>query len=87
MELSVNFIEKLLHENLSITFLSVVDESHLHRGHAGVMAAPTSVTHIVIHLSASELDGLTKVRQHQYVYSILKPCFDAGLHSVQFIIN
>ncbi|HJK86322.1 MAG TPA: BolA/IbaG family iron-sulfur metabolism protein [Candidatus Megaira endosymbiont of Nemacystus decipiens] len=67
-------------------FLEILDQSALHIGHAGVDNNQTE-THFLIKLSASTLDGKTKIQKHRMINELLKEEFSSGLHalSIKFI--
>ena len=56
-------------EVLAPTWLEVIDESHLHAGHAG--ARPEGQTHYRIRMSAQALAGLSRVERHRLVIRTL----------------
>lgn len=60
--------------------LDIVDESHLHHGHAG--AAPGGETHYAVRIRAAALAGLTRVARHRAVNEALKAEFASGLHAL-----
>lgn len=60
--------------------LEIVDESHLHHGHAG--SSPSGETHYAVRIRAPAFAGLTRVARHRLVNDALKPEFDKGLHAL-----
>ncbi len=64
----------------SPTELHIVDESHLHHGHAG--AAPGGETHYAVKIRAAALAGLTRLGRHRAINDALKGEFAAGLHAL-----
>ena len=64
----------------SPTELDIVDESHLHHGHAG--AAPGGETHYSVKIRAPALAGMTRINRHRAVNDALKAEFAAGLHAL-----
>ncbi|MFT3725971.1 MAG: BolA family protein [Hyphomonadaceae bacterium] len=60
--------------------LDIVDESHLHHGHAG--AAPGGETHYSVRIRAPALSGLSRLARHRAVNDVLKAEFAAGLHAL-----
>ncbi len=66
---------------LAPTQLEVIDESHLHAGHAG--AHPSGIgTHFRVRIAAPKFTGLTRVQKHRLVYDALQPYLDQGLHAL-----
>lgn len=64
----------------SPTELDIVDESHLHHGHAG--AAPGGQTHYSVKIRAAAFASLSRLAKHRAVNDALKAEFAAGLHAL-----
>jgi BolA protein len=64
----------------SPTELDIVDESHLHHGHAG--AAPGGETHYAVKVRSAAFQGLSRLAKHRAVNDVLKAEFEAGLHAL-----
>jgi BolA family transcriptional regulator, general stress-responsive regulator len=60
--------------------LDIVDESHLHHGHAG--AAPGGETHYSVRIRAAAFAGLSRLARHRLVNDALKGEFASGLHAL-----
>ncbi|MEQ1610151.1 MAG: BolA family protein [Hyphomonadaceae bacterium] len=60
--------------------LDIVDESHLHHGHAG--AAPGGETHYAVTIRSAVLSGLSRLARHRAVNDVLKDEFASGLHAL-----
>jgi BolA family transcriptional regulator, general stress-responsive regulator len=60
--------------------LEVVDESHLHKGHAG--HRPEGETHFRIRIVAEVFGGKSRVEAHRMVNSALAGEFIGGLHAL-----
>ncbi|MEQ1783821.1 MAG: BolA family protein [Hyphomonadaceae bacterium] len=60
--------------------LDIVDESHLHHGHAG--AAPGGETHYSVKVRSAAFAGLSRVARHRAVNEALKSEFETGLHAL-----
>jgi BolA protein len=73
-------IEARLAEALAPARLDVVDESHLHAGHAG--ASPGGETHYRLNVVAEAFAGKSRVERHRLVNDALKPAFERGLHAL-----
>lgn len=56
-------------EDLAPTWLEVIDESHLHAGHAG--ARPEGQTHYRVKMSAQAFADLSRVERHRLVIRTL----------------
>ena len=75
-------IEKL--QVLDPIHLEVIDESHLHIGHAG---AQSGMSHIRIKVSSHQFSGLTRLQQHQKIYQILGTMMTTDFHAVAIEIT
>lgn len=62
-------MEKKLHKALDIQSLEIINESHLHKGHAGDDGSGDS--HFSIHIAAGDFSGLTTLNCHKLIYKIL----------------
>jgi BolA protein len=60
--------------------LEIMDDSHLHQGHAG--HRPGGETHYSVKIRATAFAGLSRVARHRLVNEALKAEFDAGLHAL-----
>jgi len=60
--------------------LDVVDESHLHAGHAG--AQPGGETHYNVTVVSSGFSDLSRVARQRRVYALLEQEFSSGLHAL-----
>jgi len=61
-----------------LTTLEVINESHLHAGHAGAGEG----SHWRVRLSAPAMAGLRPVARHRLVYDALRPLIDQGIHAL-----
>ncbi|MEL6828575.1 MAG: BolA family protein [Pseudomonadota bacterium] len=73
-------IREILSQAFDPIELDVIDESHLHAGHAG--ARPEGETHFRLHIVASTFETMTRVQRHRAVMRALQTEFDAGLHAL-----
>ncbi len=76
-------IEKMierLKKALSPSSLSIIDESHLHVGHAG---AKTGKGHFALTIISTHFDGLPPLKRHQLVYQALGDLLDTDIHAVR----
>eukprot|EP00392_Amoebophrya_sp_AT5.2_P007869 g7888.t1 len=75
--------EKLLAEFAPVEYLKMEDESHAHRGHAGVRDATTKETHFKVVLVSDRFEGVSRVKRQQQVYACLDDEFkNQGLHAL-----
>ena len=73
-------IRQTLTEAFRPVRVDVVDESDLHKGHAGVR--PGGETHFRIKVVAEAFRGKSCVEAHRMVNAALKGEFDRGLHAL-----
>lgn len=78
-------IEDNIKDNINTTSLNVINNSHLHSGHAGDDGS--GETHFKIEISSKDFDGLSRIKQHQKVNKILKDEFEKGLHALEIKIS
>ena len=60
--------------------LDVVDESHLHAGHAG--ARPEGETHFRVDIVAAAFDGVSRVERQRMVHRVLKDELGDRVHAL-----
>ena len=60
--------------------LNVVDESHLHEGHAG--HRPGGQTHFRVHIVAESFRGKSRVERHRLVNQALASELAGGVHAL-----
>ncbi len=60
--------------------LDVVDESHLHEGHAG--HRPGGETHFRVHIVSNAFEGKSRIDRHRMVKTLLAPELSAGVHAL-----
>ena len=73
-------IEQKLNEALQPESLEIVDESHLHAGHAG--ARPGGETHFRIRVVSSAFSGKTRVERHRVVNNALAEELAGQVHAL-----
>lgn len=74
-------IEARLREEFSPTFLSVLDESHAHAGHAG--ANPEGESHFFVEIVSDQFASKSRVDAQRMVNIALAGEFEAGLHALR----
>lgn len=65
--------------------LDVVDDSHLHAGHAG--AAPGGETHYSVLLVSDAFMGMNRVARSRAVHAALDDEFRLGLHALALTLR
>jgi BolA protein len=80
-------INQKITQSLTPASLTVTDESHMHRGHAGVRDASSPETHFSIEVVSEKFDGLNRVQRQRLVNDLLKEEFSRGLHALSLRCN
>ena len=65
------------------SFLDIIDDSHLHVGHAG---AEDNKLHITIRIKAKALDNLKRIQQHKMIYSSMSKEIVSHFHAISITI-
>ena len=73
-------IERKLTDALAPTRLRVIDESHLHAGHAG--ARSEGETHFRVEITTPAFDGLSRVARQRRVYEVLAEELRGPVHAL-----
>lgn len=73
-------IETRLREALSPVSVNVIDDSHLHAGHAG--ARPGGESHFTVEIVAERFRGLTRVACHRLVNEALAEELAGPVHAL-----
>jgi BolA protein len=72
-------IDQLLRERLDAVRVEVVDESHLHAGHAG---ARGGAGHFRAHVVSPRFAGLSRVESQRLVYQALAEMMGPDIHAL-----
>ena len=78
MSVSAADIEAALRAALAPEALVVVDDSHLHAGHAGAKEG----RHFSVRIASARFKGLTPVARHRLVYDALHALMPRGIHAL-----
>jgi BolA protein len=73
-------IRQKLTEAFHPDVLEVVDESHLHKGHAG--ARPGGESHFRVKITARAFRGVGRVAAHRMIYQALAGEIVEGIHAL-----
>jgi len=73
-------IAKVLGEALAPQSLDVIDESHLHKGHAG--ARPGGETHYRVRITSEAFRGKSRIEMHRTINALLAGELAAGVHAL-----
>ncbi len=74
-------IEQRLRAALAPTLIEVLDDSHLHAGHAGAREG----RHYTVRLCSARFTGLSRVARHRLVYHSLGPLAEQGVHALAIV--
>lgn len=75
----VGEIRNRLEQALSPDSLEVLDESHLHIGHAG---ARDGRGHFRVHIVSDQFAGLPRLARHRRIYRALGPLMQTDIHAL-----
>ena len=78
MSVSAADIEAVLRAELAPVALDVVDDSHLHVGHAGAREG----RHFSVAITSARFQGLSPVARHRLVYDALHDLMPRGIHAL-----
>ena len=78
MSVSAAEIEAALRAALAPEALAVVDDSHLHAGHAGAREG----RHFSVAITSARFEGLSRVARHRLVYDALHSLMPRGIHAL-----
>jgi len=79
----IETIQQRLQDALEPSQLEVLDESHLHAGHAG---AQTGKGHFKVSIKSEQLDKLRSVAKHQAIYAALGNLMQTDIHALSITI-
>ena len=74
-------IELVLRAALAPSAIEVVDDSHLHAGHAGAREG----RHYTVRLTSARFSGLSRVARHRLVYDSLGSLAQQGVHALAIV--
>jgi BolA protein len=77
-------IEEIIQAEFSPQHLEVINESHLHVGHAGHDG--TNDSHFKLIIVSDVFDGRSRVARERMVSKSLKPLFESGLHALSLTL-
>ena len=80
-EISAQAMADALRQRLAPRQLEVIDESHLHAGHAGASDSGKG-SHFRVRIASTAFDGRTRVQRHRLVYDALQDFIDQGVHAI-----
>lgn len=75
----VTRIRETLEARFKPAELEIIDESHLHAGHAG---ARSGKGHFRVHISSADFAGKSLLEQHRMVYAALDEMMQTDIHAL-----
>ena len=75
----ISLIKSKLEENFSPKNLVLIDESHLHQGHAG---AQTGKGHFRLKIEAEVFKTMSLLQRHRSIYEALGDLMDSDIHAL-----
>jgi BolA protein len=75
----VDEIRRRLDAAFSPIELDVIDESHLHVGHAG---AQSGMGHFRVRIVAQDFSGLSRIQSHRLIYDALGTLMQTDIHAL-----
>jgi BolA family transcriptional regulator, general stress-responsive regulator len=72
-------MKSLLTHSLQPTQLEIIDDSHLHAGHAG---AKSGKGHFTVIIQSSKFNELSRLKQQQLVYQTLGNMMQEEIHAL-----
>jgi BolA protein len=71
-------IDAALRTALEPSRLEVLDDSHLHAGHAGAREG----RHFTVRITAASFNGSSRVARHRLIYDALQVLIPRGIHAL-----
>ena len=78
MSIAAADIDTALRAALQPLHLEVVDDSHLHAGHAGAREG----RHFTVRITAERFNGLSRVARHRLIYDSVQLLIPRGIHAL-----
>jgi len=75
----VNAIKSALEQKFEPEYLDVVDESHLHEGHAGAQSGKGHFRVVIVSVTFA---GMSRLQRHQAVFRALGDLMDTEIHAL-----
>lgn len=78
-------IRRKLEERFAPSELEILDESHLHAGHAG--HDPRGETHFAVAIRAAAFAGKSRVERQRLVYAALQDELAGRVHALRMVVR
>lgn len=82
MSTTIEQIRNVLKQKFGNINFELIDNSGLHKGHAGVAGGNYEVSHLKIIIPSTDIPGKTRLEKHKYLNEILKDYFQK-IHSIE----
>ena len=79
MAIEASALEARLRDALDATHVEVVDESHLHAGHAGAREGGGHYRAVIV---SEKFEGLNRVKAQQLVYGVVDDWMAGEIHAL-----
>ena len=76
-------INQLISDELHPSIMEVIDESHMHAGHAG---AKEGKGHFRLRISSSQFEGVRPIQCHRMIYAALGDMMQTDIHALSIEI-
>lgn len=80
----VEKIRSRLTEKLQPTHLEIIDQSHLHAGHAG---AKEGKGHFAVEITSNAFEGKSLIERHRLVYDAVGDLMQSDIHALSIKAN
>ncbi|MEO0364513.1 MAG: BolA family protein [Pseudomonadota bacterium] len=75
----INLITESLVQNFKPSHLQIIDQSHLHAGHAG---AKDGRGHFKVNIVSGAFEGMRPLQIHQAIYAALGSLMETDIHAL-----
>ena len=80
---SIELIKQRLQETLNPSYLTIIDDSHKHKGHAG---AATGLGHFSVEIASDHFKNCSRVQAHRLIYQALGSLMQTHIHALAITI-
>lgn len=78
MSVAAADIDSAVRAALQPLTLQVLDDSHLHAGHAGALEG----RHFTVRITAERFNGLSRLARHRLIYDAVQLLIPRGIHAL-----
>lgn len=82
-EKSIKNLYEKIEQGLTISHLEIIDESHLHAGHAG--ARPDGNSHFKAIVVSPDFQSMRRIQRHQTIYRLLQEEMNTHIHALAIV--